>query len=252
MDTATHIDALQRDGDLLAAAAERVGLDAPVPPCPGWHVRDVVKHTSHVHRWATTQVAEARAEAGGGGSEEEWLRSGPADDTLLEWFREGHRALVGTLRDADPDLSCWTFLEAPSPLAFWARRQAHETAIHRSDAESAGAQRTPFPPAFAADGIDELVMGFAPTPRARVPSETRRVLQVSPTDVGDAWVVGMGPDGIDAERGRADHDCLLEGDVSDLYLLLWNRIDASAPSIRATGSLELLELWEQSLKITWR
>jgi hypothetical protein len=28
-----HIDALRRQGDLLAAAAGRAGLDAPVPPC---------------------------------------------------------------------------------------------------------------------------------------------------------------------------------------------------------------------------
>lgn len=34
-------------------------------------------------------------------------------------------------------VDCWTFLDAPSPLAFWARRQAHETAIHRADAQLA-------------------------------------------------------------------------------------------------------------------
>src|SRR5262249_60086760 len=60
----------------------------------------------------------------------------------------------------------WTFLEAPSPVAFWARRQAHETAIHRVDADQAAAGAgkagggAPFTPRFAADGIDELIMGF--------------------------------------------------------------------------------------------
>ncbi|MER6443505.1 hypothetical protein ABT275_45720 [Streptomyces sp. NPDC001185] len=36
-------------------------------------------------------------------------------------------------------MTCWTFNPArvPSPLAFWTRRQAHETAVHRYDAEAA-------------------------------------------------------------------------------------------------------------------
>ncbi len=252
METTTHLDALQRDGELLVAAANRVGLESPVPPCPGWCVRDVLKHTSHVHRWAADLVAKARTEPVSAGSEEEWFRSGPADGSLLDWFREGHGTLVATLRDADADLRCWTFLEAPSPLAFWARRQAHETAIHRADAESAGTGVTPFDPGFAVDGIDELVMGFAPTPRAKVVAETRRVLQVRATDTGDTWSIGMGPGGIDAQRGSGSHDCLLEGDSSNLYLLLWNRIGASEPAVRASGAVELVELWSQSLKITWR
>jgi len=40
-------------------------------------------------------------------------------DGLEEWFAEGHFALVATLTEAAPDLECWTFLLAPSPLAFW-------------------------------------------------------------------------------------------------------------------------------------
>jgi len=44
------------------------------------------------------------------------------------------------LASAPPDLDCLTFLAAPSPLAMWARRQAHETAIHRVDAESPAAR----------------------------------------------------------------------------------------------------------------
>ena len=67
------------------------------------------------------------------------LGRGPADAGLIAAYRDGHAALVAALRDADPDLECATFMPAPSPLAFWARRQAHETAIHRYDAQSAAA-----------------------------------------------------------------------------------------------------------------
>jgi uncharacterized protein (TIGR03083 family) len=82
----------------------------------------------------------------------------PADDgALVDWFREGHAGLVRRLEAAPPDLACWSFLPAPTPLAFWARRQAHETAIHRADAQGSGGAVTPFQPAFAADGLDELL-----------------------------------------------------------------------------------------------
>ena len=59
-------------------------------------------------------------------------------------------AVEDTLRTADPAVRCWTFLPAPSPLAFWARRQAHETAIHRADAQLAAGPVTPFAADFAA------------------------------------------------------------------------------------------------------
>jgi hypothetical protein len=72
-------------------------------------------------------------------SEAAILAGGPGDDELPGWFREGHASLVRVLEAADPDMTCWTFLDAPSSVAFWARRQAHETAIHRVDAEQAAA-----------------------------------------------------------------------------------------------------------------
>src|SRR5215467_13949817 len=135
-DVPGYVGALRREGELLAAAAQRAGLATAVPSCPGWAVRDLLRHTGYVHRWATGFVAEGLTRPGGA-SEEEILSQGPADAQLPGWFCEGHAALVRALIAAPPDLECWTFLAAPSPLAFWARRQAHETAVHRVDAEQA-------------------------------------------------------------------------------------------------------------------
>ena len=56
--------------------------------------------------------------------------------------------------------------DSPAPREFWARRQAHETTIHRADAVAAGLGRRPrsaeldLDPAFAVDGLDELLTGF--------------------------------------------------------------------------------------------
>ena len=70
-------------------------------------------------------------------------------------------------------------MAAPCPLAFWAPRQAHETAIHRADAESAAALLPECLADFAADGLDELIMGFGRRARPpRAPPQTSHPAQL--------------------------------------------------------------------------
>src|SRR5215469_8148559 len=148
-----HLDALRDAGTRLSAAAAQAGPDAPVPSCPEWVVRDLVRHQGGVHRWATDIVARPRTEDWDVDLDEV-VPSWPSDAELIDWFGDGVDRLVSALSAADPDLVCWTFLSAPSPLAMWARRQAHETSIHRVDAElAAGWQPARVPAAFAADGV---------------------------------------------------------------------------------------------------
>ncbi len=244
-----HIAELETDGALLAAAAERAGLDAPVPGCPLWKVRELLRHTGYVHRWAASYVAHGYQEEVDRSSEEELLRDGPGDAELPGWFRDGHAGLVTALRSADPALDCWAFLEAPSPLAFWARRQAHETAIHRADAQGAAGDVAAFPAAFAADGIDELLVGFASRDGVRGPS--RRLL-VRAADTGDEWLVEVGT-GIMARRsagGAGRSDCVVAGPASELYLLLWNRLPGGG-TVTVGGEPELLRSWQAQVQVRW-
>ncbi len=208
MEIADHIACLRSEGELLAEAAERSSLGAPVPACPGWRVRDLLAHLGFVHRWATGYVAEERTEMTPEPGEEEIIRLAPADESLLGWFRDGHARLVSVLAAADPAVRCWTFLPAPSPLAFWARRQAHETAIHRADAQLAaaaagsGADLDPFPAGLAADGVDELLMGFGGRNPGSL-SDAPAVLVISAEDgaAADEWTVVMGPPRAGVSRG---------------------------------------------------
>jgi uncharacterized protein (TIGR03083 family) len=245
-----HIAELDADGKLLAAAAERAGLDAPVPGCPLWKIRELLRHTGYVHRWAAGYVTHGYEHEVDRYSEDELLAAGPGDAELLGWFRDGHAGLVQALRSAGPALNCWTFLDAPSPLAFWARRQAHETAIHRVDAQqSTAGEVTPFPAGFAADGVDELLVGFASRGDVRGPA--RRLL-VRAADTGDAWLVEVG-DGIMARRTAGDADaadCVVAGPASGLYLLLWNRLPTGGP-VTVTGDPELLHSWQAQVKVRW-
>lgn len=257
MDTAEHIDALRAAGRELAEAARRAGPDAPVPTCPGWRVRDLVTHTGGVHRWATAYVAERRGEAMDPEEKSRYRDYIPDDAELIDWYAAAHAALVKALEDAPPDLECWTFLPAPSPLAFWARRQAHETLIHRVDAEAAAGIPGAVPDAaLAADGIDELVTCFLTRPKSALRADPGRNLGVRATDVGEEWTIRIGPDKVEVLRGSGclrmrdaggSTDCVLTGAAADLYLLLWNRADAT--DLKVDGEASLLDLWHESARV---
>ncbi|MET8637920.1 MULTISPECIES: maleylpyruvate isomerase family mycothiol-dependent enzyme [unclassified Streptomyces] len=243
METAEFVQILDREGGLLAAAAEQAGVDAEVPTCPGWQVRDLLRHTGMVHRWAASFVAEGHTSPHPVGGLPDLDGS-----ALAAWFRDGHRHLVDTLSSAAPDVRCWHFLPAPSPLAFWARRQTHETTVHRIDAEAArGGAPTAVAPALALDGIDELLRGFHARHRSRVRSEEPRVLRVRAADADDAvWTVRLSTEPPVTERddaGRAD--CEVTGPADRLYLALWNRL----PFPAVTGDASIAALWREKSAI---
>ena len=258
-DVPAYIGALRREGELLAGAAERAGMSAAVPACPGWRVADLLRHTSYVHRWAAGFVAQRLTEPVDEPPEEEILQQGPGDESLVGWFREGHAALVRTLSEASPDVDCWTFLSAPSPLAFWARRQAHETAIHRVDAEqaAAGAGRSAdgprFEPAFAANGVDELLMGFLARNVGReswpgLGGDLALHADDGPGARAD-WLVGGRPGAAGVSRGNGPADCAVTGRARELYLLLWNR--GPADGLQVTGDPRVLAAFGRTVAVTW-
>ena len=263
METEEHVAALERQGKLLADAADRAGPDAVVPTCPDWRVRDVIRHIGYVHRWATGYVAGQLTEMVPELTEAEQFAAGTPDDELTDWYTSGLTGLITALGQADPAMAAWTFLPAPSPRAFWARRQAHETAIHRADAEAAAAGWPNYPAEFAADGIDELLIGFYGRDAARAaaapaPHADARALEVRAVDTGQAWHVGLSQDAsriLTTARGdrqdRPAPDCTVSGPASGLYLLLWNRADPATAGVVVSGEASLLDGWVSNMHVTW-
>ncbi|GAA3737515.1 uncharacterized protein (TIGR03083 family) [Spinactinospora alkalitolerans] len=247
-----HIRFLDAEGERMAEAAERAGLDAEVPTCPGWRVRDLLRHTGGVHRWATEIVGAPCARPPGGQRTRELMESWPEDDAgLLGWFAEGHRRLVEILDAAPQDTECWSFLPAPSPVAFWARRQAHETTVHRLDAEAAAgaAAAAPVPADLAADGIEELLTGFFARRDGRITADPARTLAVRAADTGHHWPVTVAPHGVDVAPHPDAAECTVSGPAADLYALLWNRADGDGLAV--AGDPAVLTFWRDRAHVTW-
>lgn len=253
MEIARHVNAIEQEAQLFADAARRSEFDAVVPTCPGWDMRDLVRHLAEIHLWTAAQVSNRATKM--------WVNDlselsaywpdlavfWPSDDELIDWYLETNVNLVHELTLAPVALQCRTFLPAPSPLAMWARRQAHETAIHRYDAEHAGHTDTVFDPAFAADGIDEMLVAFAPR-GSEFAIDSPGTMVVRANDTDDRWHVTT-PNGITTIRGEGPADVTLTGPASDLYLTVWNRGDDS--TIEVARNRGLLDTWHKGHGIRW-
>jgi uncharacterized protein (TIGR03083 family) len=238
MDVDRQIERILADGEALAVAAESGSLDARVPGCPDWDVEMLLRHTGDVHRWAATIVRERLPERLQRDFE------GPAGpEGLLAWYRDGCAALIETLQAASPDDTFWFWGPAPNALAFWARRQANETAVHRCDAESARGPITPLTTVDALDAIDEWFgLGVR---RARAPDGGGRILRLVATDADSTWNLIIG-DRVEVTSDRGRGHCELRGTASDLYLWSMNR--RGTEGITVSGDDSLLQVWADNVR----
>ena len=245
-----HLAALRSSAAALRAAAATAGLDAKVPTCPTWDVRQLVAHQGMVHRWAAANLLGERDHK----TSESHAAAEAAPD-LLEWFSAGVDALIDTVLATAEDAKAMVFLnDAPPPRWFWARRQAHETTIHSVDALAAVLGRWPatadvsLDPVLAADGIDELLCGFITRGQGGLPAAEPYTLLVSTADTGHAWTLRIGDGPITTIAGETDTpDAMFAGSAVQLYLSLWNRAD----EISVTGPADLVAQWRSGIRIRW-
>jgi uncharacterized protein (TIGR03083 family) len=240
LQTAELVDHLDAEGTLLIRSAAQVGWDAPVPYV-GWTAGELVRHTGAIHRWSTEVIRSRATELDTSG---ELTDAGPGpDEQLTEWFVDGLSRLVSTLRTAPADLAVATLIRTDDPVRFWARRQAHETAIHRADVQSAARIPTEFGADFAQDGMGELLTFARARPFAIASAGT---LGLVASD-GPSWLLTFG-----GERNHADPsndarnaDATVTGTSAQLYLWLWNRDSGAATN----GDRAVLSGWADTVRI---
>jgi uncharacterized protein (TIGR03083 family) len=212
-----YVTALRREGALLAGAAERAGLEAPVRACPGWTVADLVWHVGEVHDF-WRRVVEQRATDR---SEVPRSLERPPDTGLVAWYRDGLERLAGVLAATDPSTPVWSW--TPEKHAGWVRRRvAQETVVHRADAELAGGAASPVDPALAVDGIDEFLQFWTPD-KAKDAAPLDGSVHLHATDAEGEWLVTATGDRLQTTRGHAKGDAAARGAAGDLLLMLWRR-----------------------------
>jgi uncharacterized protein (TIGR03083 family) len=258
MDVAECCTRIVDHTERIAAAGEHA--DAPVPSCPGWTVADLIAHLGEVQRWAATLIEGGLTSLGDVPAD--FLGDVPPAAERPEWLRSGCGRLVSALLAADLATAYPVFLADPvtPPVQFWARRQAHESAIHAVDATSAvsaaaGAATIQFQPQFAADGIDEFLTGFVPRRRTHLHHDPPATIEVVTTDTPGSWSLTIGPDAPVAQRldsAPAQVDCTVSGPAEAVYAALWNRGPwLGGDRVQVTGDVGLFALLGESVQIRW-
>lgn len=232
-----YLELLRADGERLAEVAT-YGLDAPVPPCPGWTVRDVVVHTAEVYQNKLACMRLQRRP-----EEHEWPHEPPAEfgGDAIGWFRASLDELVRELVERGPQAPSYTWWPPDQTVGFWYRRMAQETAVHRVDVESAYDMVTHIDDALAADGVDEVLTRMLAGDWSDYPAEAwddvspdagaGRTIAVRTADGG--WRVTLGPQRIDVSTEPGHADATVTGEPSEVLLWLWGRRPDS--TVRISG-----------------
>ena len=197
--------------------AESVGN--AVPSCPGWDLADLLAHTGWVHRWMTHLLSlpegerTSRERAAAAGLPKVGSAQRPEGD-LRSWLRDSADGLADALIATPPAKRMVTAFGEHQP-SLLARRAAHETAMHRWDAESAiGPPLADFEADLAADGVDELLGFWMPARFDHAGFGGRgETIELVPSDGGDPWSIVVDAESTTWRRGArtADPDVSVRG-----------------------------------------
>jgi uncharacterized protein (TIGR03083 family) len=211
------ISAVEREGHALSLAA-RHDPTAQVPSCPGWDIDELLRHVGISHHRAALILREGRTEP------PPLEETSPPDGSSLSWYEAGLATVLDAMRSVDPATQVWTFSRGDRTATFWERRMAHETMVHRVDAEQATGTVGPLEVALVLDGIAESLEVFAPLMARREQDPATATVHLHATDVEGEWLVTLGDSTVAVEHGHAKGDAAVRGTAADLYLWLWGRV----------------------------
>ena len=204
MDNLNCLEWITRESELFAAALDHTDLDARVPGCPEWALRDLALHLSRVQRfWAGVVRAGVDVEPQFPGNDNQ-----VTDPELAASMRGSSRELLDALRTASPGAPAWVWWRENRTVGAIARHQVQEAAVHRWDAQSAIGTPDPLAAEVADDGVDEFLW-IARQMRGPAP------IMLVATDSGRSFPASDDPPRV-----------TVSAPASDLVLLLYGRISA--------------------------
>jgi uncharacterized protein (TIGR03083 family) len=227
-----YTGSIRSDGAAFAELIRSEVLDTPVPSCPGWTLRDLVEHLGHVHRWARIAAATAAPpEASSIDQAPEPTASAGDGDALADWLLAGVDELAATLAGLRADAPTWHPFPVPLLAGVWPRRQAHELAVHRWDAEAAVGPASPLDPALATDFVREYFEVIVPRVMdrdARTAPEGETIINLA--DTGARFVVRSTSGSVDLATAPTDLAQVISGTAQDVLLALWRRAPLPGPA----------------------
>jgi uncharacterized protein (TIGR03083 family) len=242
-----HCAEIVTQTSLLVDHLAGADLTVPVPTCPGWNVSQLARHIDGGQRWARDIVA-TRASAPPSDVALRDLSGATNDDAdeLSALLTEAAAALKATLTDVGPDAQMWCPVDGGG-AAFYARRFAYETAMHRADAALALGVTYALDPDVAADAVDEwLELGCLPFhfevhPWMRELLAPGRTIGLHATDTDAHWLLDLTGDVIAWRRADERAAAEIRGPVTDLLLAIYRRRPVSRLDV--TGDATLVDFW---------
>lgn len=200
--------------------------DAVIAACPGWTVRDAVVHTGEVYSHKVACMRNGRQP-----STDEWDHGPGEGDDLRTWFTHRTDELMSELEQRGPEAPAYTWYEPLQTTAFWFRRMAHETVVHRVDVESAFDMVSAVDDDLAVDGIDEVLDWFLDYQAEEVGPEGPGRGTVTVRTGDHIWRVTLTPDDVQLVRDPGPADAVVSGEPSELLLWLWGRRPEAAVTV---------------------
>jgi uncharacterized protein (TIGR03083 family) len=242
-----HLDVIASGGARILAAY-RGNPQGRVPWSDRWTVRSVARHVAGSHH-AVALILSDRPTA-----DFEQAAAMPrveADDPEFpEWFSANTQRLLAECRSVPPNAVCW----APHPLlsgtgAYWTRRIACDTLVHRWDAEAgAGIAGPPMEPEVAADAVDEMLDVGVRVTRAMTDAPAGPAIGLVCTDAHQSWRLDLAEvGGLTIHTEPIDVAVTIRGTAEALLLWLWRRIDIADGEIEVDGDRSVLAWWTELL-----
>lgn len=235
------VGALRREGEALGAVKI---ADIDVPTCPDWTLPELIYHVGWVHRWQRAQVLATDPNT----LVKIDRDPRPALADLSDWYQRGFIKLLAAIAEVGPDHLTPTW-SGPRPAKFWVRRAAHETAVHRWDAEGSTASGPqPLDPHQAVDLLDELFEVIAgPKFDSQAWDGLPATIHLHATDQPNGeWLIRLGADGFEVTKTHAKGDVAVKGPVSDLALMMVGRMPPARLEI--FGEASVIDRWFRTFK----
>jgi uncharacterized protein (TIGR03083 family) len=239
VDYVDFIAALRWNGAAAARAARDMPVDTIVPSCPEWTLGELVRHLGSHHRWVAGNL-----DCPPDGEMFRDFAHTPEGAAPDAWLEDGAETLATKLEATDPSTPCWTWIPFDRTAGFWARRTAHETAMHRWDAQHASGAEDAINGELAADAIDEYLAFVPYFPGRNLPDSG--TIHLHSTDADGEWLVRLDGEGMHVTRVHAKGDVAVRGPASDLLLVVYGR--KPADEIDVFGDASLFEQFRDQAK----